>query len=232
MQKCAITLFRTLQLGCAGFGQKIFSLQSETKRNEIRFACVSHAHVKKKFFASFCFISLLIFRFRSKRNEQSVFSLCFASKIFSFCFVSLPIKVFSLFCLISFSFRFRCGNKRKKHFFASKRKKFCFHFASKQKWWHFFASVSLHFASKRKWWEFLASVLLYFASKRKWLQFFFSFSFCFRFVPFSFRFRFRRFASMRNKRKKHFFRIEVKKISLPFRFISLWSENDGPPYVQ
>jgi hypothetical protein len=35
---------------------------------------------------------------------------------------------------------------------------------------------------------------------------------------------------MRNKRKKHFFRIEAKKISLPFRFISLRSENDGAPY--
>jgi hypothetical protein len=34
---------------------------------------------------------------------------------------------------------------------------------------------------------------------------------------------------MRNKRKKHFFRIEAKKISLPFRFISLRSENDGAP---
>jgi hypothetical protein len=29
--------------------------------------------------------------------------------------------------------------------------------------------------------------------------------------------------------KKHFFRSEAKKISLPFRFISLRSENDGAP---
>jgi hypothetical protein len=30
--------------------------------------------------------------------------------------------------------------------------------------------------------------------------------------------------------KKHFFRIKAKKISFLFRFISLWSENDGAPY--
>jgi hypothetical protein len=29
--------------------------------------------------------------------------------------------------------------------------------------------------------------------------------------------------------KKHFFRIETNKISLPYRFISLQSENDGAP---
>jgi hypothetical protein len=32
---------------------------------------------------------------------------------------------------------------------------------------------------------------------------------------------------MRKQAKKHFFRIEAKKISRPFRFISLRSENDG-----
>jgi hypothetical protein len=37
---------------------------------------------------------------------------------------------------------------------------------------------------------------------------------------------------MRNNRKKHFFRIEAKKISLPLRLISLRSENDGAPYSQ
>jgi hypothetical protein len=50
------------------------------------------------------------------------------------------------------------------------------------------------------------------------LQFFASFSFCFHFVPFSFRFRSLHFASMRNNKKSTFFRIEAKKISLPFRF--------------
>ncbi len=94
-------------LGCAGFAKKNFSLQSKTKRNEIRFACVSHAHVKNKqfcfasfrfeFFASdlseinrpyFHFVSLpKIFRFASdlsvsllKQNKINVFSLCFTSK--------------------------------------------------------------------------------------------------------------------------------------------------------
>jgi hypothetical protein len=60
--------------------------------------------------------------------------------------------------------------------------------------------------------EAFASVLLHFASKRKWWQFFASFLFCFRFIPFSFRFRFLCFASMWNKRKNTFFRIEAKKI--------------------
>jgi hypothetical protein len=68
-----------------------------------------------------------------------------------------------------------------------------------------------------------------FRFEAKIIAFFASFSFCFHFVPFSFRFRFLRFASMRNKRKKHFFRIEAKKISLSFRLISLRSENDGAP---
>ncbi len=55
-----------MTVGCAGFAKKIFSLQSKTKRNEIHFACVSHAHVKK--------------RKKLKRNKINVFSLCFASK--------------------------------------------------------------------------------------------------------------------------------------------------------
>jgi hypothetical protein len=50
-------LLKQPSLGCAGFAKIFFSLQSKTKRNEIRFACVSHAHVKHKqfFFASFRF---------------------------------------------------------------------------------------------------------------------------------------------------------------------------------
>jgi hypothetical protein len=132
------------------FRKKKFSLQSETRS-------VSHAHVKmfffslhfasnfslptkaklierifalfrfQNFFASFRFRS---FRFASMRNEINVFSLCFR--------------------LISYSFPFRCENKRKKTLFRIEAKKFCFHFASKRKLWHFFASVLLHFASKRK----------------------------------------------------------------------------------
>ncbi len=51
----------------------------------------------------------------------------------------------------------------------------------------------------------------------------------FHLVSFSFRFRFLRFALVRNKQKKHFFRIEAKNISLPFRFVLLRSKNDGAP---
>ncbi len=57
-----------------------------------------------------------------------------------------------------------------------------------------------------------------FRCEAKMMQFFATFSFCFRFVPFSFRFRFLRFASMRNKRKKHFFASKRKKFC--FRFAS------------
>ncbi len=104
------TMYAYPQLGCAGFASKILSLQSETKLNEIRFACVSHTHAKFFFIYSasfhfefiafnqseintpyFCFVSLpkifhfasfrfWFFCFASKRNEINVFSLCFASK--------------------------------------------------------------------------------------------------------------------------------------------------------
>jgi hypothetical protein len=77
-----------------------------------------------------------------------------------------------------------------------------------------------------------ASVLLHFALKRKWKQF----SLLFTFVLASFHFP---FASdfyvahrCKNKRKKPFFRIEAKTISLPFRLISLRSESDGAPYIR
>ncbi len=39
------------------FRKKNFSLQKGTKRNEIRFACVSHAHVKEQIFFSLLFAS-------------------------------------------------------------------------------------------------------------------------------------------------------------------------------
>jgi hypothetical protein len=76
----------------------------------------------------------------------------------------------------------------------------------------------------------------FFASKRKKFLFRFA-SFCFeakmmgvfaffRFVFASFHFRFTSDFYV----SKHFFRIEANKILLPFRFISLRSENDGAPY--
>ncbi len=51
-------------------------------------------------------------------------------------------------------------------------------------------------------------------------------SFCFFFVLFLLHLIFV-LLQMRKQEKKHFFRIEAKKMSLPFRVISLWSENDG-----
>ncbi len=61
-----------------------------------------------------------------------------------------------------------------------------------------------------------------------------SFSLLFRFVFVSFHFCFASdfYVSHRceTSEKSPFFRIEAKKISLPFRFISLRSENDGAPY--
>jgi hypothetical protein len=75
-----------------------------------------------------------------------------------------------------------------------------------------FASFSLHFASKRKLWQFFA--------------FFRFFSLLSIFVSLqisTFR------IDAKQAKKALFFRIEAKKISLPFRFISLRSENDGAP---
>jgi hypothetical protein len=107
-------------LGCAGFANQNFSLQSETKCNEIRFACVSHAHVKKKKFRSFskrknfASVSLrsendgifsLLFRFISLRSEND------GCVLLPFCFISLRSendRNFSLlFCFAFASFHFR-----------------------------------------------------------------------------------------------------------------------------
>ncbi len=254
------TISTVWDLGYAGFAKNIVLLQSETKRNEIRFAAFRTLTRKFFFSASFRFKFFASDQSKINRAYFELFSLCFASNNFLFRFF------FVLFLLHLIFVSLQMQKQAKKHFFAFKQKNFAsvlLHFASKQNWWQFFASVSLHFTLKRNWWQFFTSVLLHFASKRKWWQFFASvllnfslkrkwwqffasvllnfslkrkwwqffasFSFCFRFVSFSFRFRFLCFASMRNKRKKQFFRIEATKISLPFRFISLRSENDGAP---
>ncbi len=142
------------------------------------------------------------FRMRFARSRKKISSFCFEffasdqSEINRayFRFVSLP-KIFRFasfsFCFrfISFSFRFRCENKRKNTFFALKRKKFHVRFAS----FHFEAKMMAVFCFRFASFRFKAKKMVVFAS----------FSFCFLFVLFSFRFRFLRFASMRNKRKKH-----------------------------
>jgi hypothetical protein len=115
--------------------------------------------------------------FASKRNEINVFSLLFMLlgmdlenwktdlNIFLSFFTNCPrislypfslwsFCFFTLFSLTFHFFRIRCENKRKSTFFASKRKKFHFYFASKWKWrqfsllFHFvFASFHFRFAS-------------------------------------------------------------------------------------
>ncbi len=85
-------------VGCAGFAKTNVSLQSDTKPDQIRSACVSQANAKKLVFASFrsnisfptkaklkrffalhrfqqFFVSLPIFCSASKRNEISVFCI-------------------------------------------------------------------------------------------------------------------------------------------------------------
>jgi hypothetical protein len=109
-------LKRGLRLGCAGFAKKIFSLQSETKRNEIRFACVSHAHVKKKNFRFFSlhFASNFSLPIKAKLIER-IFALfrfqnffrfaLFRFRSFRFASMRNKINVFSL-CFRFFHFRF------------------------------------------------------------------------------------------------------------------------------
>jgi hypothetical protein len=156
-----------------------FFASDQSEINRAHFRLVS---LPKCFrFASFRFRS---FRFALMRNEINVFSLSFR--------------------LISFSFRIRCEKNEKNSFFASKRQNF--------------ASISLRsendgifsflfrFISLRS--ENYGSFSLpfcFFSLQSENGNFWLLFSFCFRFVPFSFRFRFLRFASMRNKRKKHCF---------------------------
>ncbi len=171
----------------------IFSFRFKAKRNKLFFASYHHTR----------------YRHKKVKDQPSYFSsiLYKLSKNFTLSFFALKFSLLFRFVFASF------------HFFELKRKKICFHFASKRKRWQFFASVLLHFASKRKGWQFFASFSLHFASKQKCWQFFASFSFCFRFVPFSFCFRSLRFASMRNKRKKApFFASKRKKYR--FRFSS------------
>ncbi len=115
------------------------------------------------------------------------------------------INVFR-FVFAYFHFRFASDAKtsENKPFFRIEAKKFCFHFASKRKWRHFFASVSLHFASKRKWRHFFRFCFASFRFEAKMMGVFsfrFAlfrfeakmiaiFSLLFRFVFASFHFRF------------------------------------------
>ncbi len=95
----------TTTLGWSSFAKKNFSLRSETKQNEIRFACFSFAHAKNIYF--FRFILLFFasnFSLPTKAKSIYVFSLCFTSKNF-------------VFRWWFFAFRFEA--KRNQHFLAS-----------------------------------------------------------------------------------------------------------------
>jgi hypothetical protein len=94
-----------------------------------------------------------------------------------------------------------------------------------------FRFASFRFEAKR-----MAVFCFLFASFRFEAKMMAVFFILFRFVFALFHFRFASdlYVSHRceTSKKCPFFRIEAKKISLPFRFISLRSENDGAPYFR
>jgi hypothetical protein len=141
-------------VGCAGFAKKIFiaSKRNEAKRDPLRmrfsysretkncfasfhfkFFAFDRSEISTVYFASFrfqkFFVSLPIFsfRFKAKRNKRF-----FASKRNEINVVSL---LFTRFIFVSFSLHFifvslQMRKQAKNTFFASKRKKFRFWFAS------------------------------------------------------------------------------------------------------
>ncbi len=143
-----------------------------------------------------------------------------------FC-VSLRFASFSFFSFHLIFVSLQMQKQAKEHFFHIEAKKCRFHFASfcfEAKIMAIFASVSLHFTSKRKLWQFFASVSLHFASNRNDGSF--SLLFCFVFASFNFRFASDFYVSHQCEKSS----FSHRKISLPFRFISLRSENNGAPY--
>jgi hypothetical protein len=91
-------LLEYTRLGCAGFAKKKFSLQSETERNEIRFA---RSREKRIFFR---FFSLHFASNFSLPTKAKLIERIFALFRFQTFFVSLPIfsyeinVFFALFC--------------------------------------------------------------------------------------------------------------------------------------
>ncbi len=92
------------------FNKFFASKRNEAKRDPFRMCFARSGENYFFFFASFRFFSLRIFRFQPMRNKYTVFSLCFASKNFSFRFILLLISetFFALFCFEA---------KRNKHLF-------------------------------------------------------------------------------------------------------------------
>ncbi len=159
---------------------------------------------------------------RVRQFRQKNFSLQSETRSVSHAFRTLP-QFFFFFA--AFSYKFLLPTKAKliqriSLCFASKIFSFRFE-AIRNK--HFFASFSFTRYSIEKLKTNLNIFLRFFTDGPRISLYPFSlWSFCFFFGFFaSFHFRFASDA------KKHFFRIEVKKISLPFRFILLRSKNDG-----
>ncbi len=200
-----------------------FSLPTKAKLIVLFFALFR----LQKFFVS---LPIFLFRFKAKRNKRFFASFhntryrhkkvkdqpSYFSSILYKLSQNFTLSFFALKFSLLFHFVFASFN-----FFASKLKKF--------------ASISLRsendssfslpfcFISLRS--EKDGSFLLSFrftSLRRENDGSFLLFSFCFLSVSFSFRFRFLRFASMRNKRKKHFFshRSEKNFASVSLHFAS------------
>jgi hypothetical protein len=174
-----------------------------------------------------CGFAKKMFRFKVKRSETRSVShaFCTLTRNFFAYDQSEVNTVYSHFVLLPKIFRFapiflfRLKEKWNKRFFAlfrfkaKRNKRFStpFHFTRyrfeklKDQPWYF--SSFLYRLSQNFTWSFFAFKFLA--------------SFCFVFASFQFC-----FVLDAKTSKKHFFRIEAKKISFPFLFISLWSEND------
>ncbi len=194
------------------------------KRNEIRFA----RSRENNFFFFILFASNISLPIKAKLIER-IFSLCFASKNFSFRFFFV---LFSLhFIFVSLQMR----KQAEKHFFHIEAISLLFRFEAKMMAVFLFRFASFHFEAKMM--EVFRFHFASFNFEAKMME-----VFRFRFTSFRFeakmmavvRFFFVLFSlrSIFVSLQISMFRIEAKTISLPFRFISLRSENDGAPYYR
>ncbi len=105
-------------LGCAGFASKLFSLQRETKRNEIRFACfacVSLLEAKKyRYFSASFQYRVQIFCLKGMWPKKAYFPTLFRSYKLYFGSDILSEKKLGFCFLIS-----RFASKQKKKIFPS-----------------------------------------------------------------------------------------------------------------
>ncbi len=221
-----------------------------SKRNEIRFACVSHAHAKKygfffayfrfEFFTSnqseinkphFRFVShpkffsfasfrFRFFRFAPKRNEINVFSLCFTSK-------RNELNIFSSLPFTSLGVDLKNWKTDRNIFLrfftdCPKISLYPFSLWSFRFFFVFFASFNFHTLFMHRSEKKFASVSLHFASNRKWRRFrFFFVSFSLCFIFVSLQISTFRIDAKQAK-KTLFFALKQKKFR--FRFASFHFE--------